>query len=325
MTSIIVPIYKAELYLRRCIQSIINQTYTDFELILVNDGSPDKSGIICDKYAKIDPRIKVIHKPNEGPSSSRNQGLSHASGEWIVFIDADDYVDPEYLATLHYCNPNNNIKLLVMEDNRHITIEGKETERKYSRYNNKLINIGEEQDYIVNNRLLHHFAIYGKLFSNEIIKTYKIKFNPKVKHCEDALFFHEYLLHIKQIYLSSSICYNYIIPSKEKYSISLNEHKSPEAIYELAKAYSELSNKLIERFHIEAYKNYSTEIMNMFINRYMQILLMKEFDDKPIKLPVLRYYHPQSPNNILFKYLTHYFPTNIYRLYEYLRTTIKMH
>lgn len=99
--SIITPVYKAEKYLRRCVDSILKQTYTDFELILVDDGSPDQSGAICDQYAEKDDRVRVIHQNNGGAAAARNTGLDAASGEWIAFIDSDDWVHPEYLWVLY--------------------------------------------------------------------------------------------------------------------------------------------------------------------------------------------------------------------------------
>ena len=99
--SVIVPVYKVEPYLHRCIDSILSQTFTDFELILVDDGSPDNSGAICDAYAIKDSRIRVIHQQNGGPSAARNAGLDHAfacsDSEWITFIDSDDWVHPQTL------------------------------------------------------------------------------------------------------------------------------------------------------------------------------------------------------------------------------------
>ncbi len=98
--SIIVPVYKVEEYLCRCIGSILEQTFTDFELILVDDGSPDNSGRICDEYAGKDARIKVIHKPNGGVSSARNAGLDIAGGGYIAFVDSDDWIHPCYFEYL---------------------------------------------------------------------------------------------------------------------------------------------------------------------------------------------------------------------------------
>lgn len=100
MISVIVPVYKAEKYIESCVQSILSQTYGDFELILVEDGSPDRSGEICDVLAKTDTRIRVIHKENGGAATARNAGLDAAKGEYIAFIDGDDCVHPKYLEFL---------------------------------------------------------------------------------------------------------------------------------------------------------------------------------------------------------------------------------
>lgn len=100
--SVIVPVYKAEAYLHRCVESIRNQTFYDLEIILVDDGSPDNCGAICDEYAKIDSRIKVIHKENGGASTARNRGLEIATGEYIGFVDSDDYIHPQMYQLLYY-------------------------------------------------------------------------------------------------------------------------------------------------------------------------------------------------------------------------------
>ncbi len=98
--SIIIPIYNVEKYLPTCIESFLSQTYTDFELLLIDDGSPDSCGQICDEYAAKDSRIRVFHKENEGVSRARNLGLDNARGEIISFVDADDWVTPSYCDTI---------------------------------------------------------------------------------------------------------------------------------------------------------------------------------------------------------------------------------
>lgn len=100
MISVIVPVYKVEKYLDKCVQSILGQTYSDFELILVDDGSPDDCPRLCDEYAQMDKRVKVIHKTNGGLSDARNMGVNQAKGEYVTFIDSDDYVSFDYLETL---------------------------------------------------------------------------------------------------------------------------------------------------------------------------------------------------------------------------------
>ena len=103
--SVIVPIYKVEKYLNRCVDSILHQTFTDFELILVDDGSPDNCGKMCDEYAEKDSRVVVIHKKNGGLSDARNKGLdwvfANSNSEYVVFIDSDDYIDERYLELLY--------------------------------------------------------------------------------------------------------------------------------------------------------------------------------------------------------------------------------
>lgn len=98
--SIIVPVYKAEPYIRKCIDSILSQTFTNFELLLIDDGSPDNCGKICDEYAELDARVHVFHKENCGVSAARNLGLDHAKGDYVCFIDSDDWIDPDMLETL---------------------------------------------------------------------------------------------------------------------------------------------------------------------------------------------------------------------------------
>lgn len=102
--SIIVPVYNAEKTLHRCTNSIINQLYQNWELLLIDDGSTDNSSVICDEYVRKDKRIRVFHKENGGVSSARNVGLDNAEGEWITFIDSDDWVENNYLSNLYQNN-----------------------------------------------------------------------------------------------------------------------------------------------------------------------------------------------------------------------------
>jgi len=120
--SVVVPIYKVEKYIHRCVDSILSQSFTDFELILVDDGSPDACGKICDEYAEKDSRIRVIHQKNGGLSAARNSGIDIAQGEWLSFIDSDDWVHPDYLRLLYEAAVENStdisIGLYVRTDGR---------------------------------------------------------------------------------------------------------------------------------------------------------------------------------------------------------------
>lgn len=101
LISIIVPVYNVEQYLKRCIDSLLAQTYSNFELLLINDGSTDNSPFICQEYVQQDSRIRLIHQENAGPSAARNKGIATAKGDYLTFIDSDDFVEADYLETLH--------------------------------------------------------------------------------------------------------------------------------------------------------------------------------------------------------------------------------
>ena len=120
--SIIIPIYNAEKSIEKCLDSINSQTYTNWEAIIIDDGSSDKSGIICDEYTIKDARFKVTHTKNVGASSARNKGIELATGDWITFIDADDYVDKEYLEVLtsNITSDNKTENILIVDDDREL-------------------------------------------------------------------------------------------------------------------------------------------------------------------------------------------------------------
>ena len=101
LISIIIPVYKVEQYLKECIDSIINQTYMNLEIVIVDDGSPDNCPLICDQYAALDKRIKVIHKKNGGLSDARNAGLNIITGDYVTFVDSDDVIHPEMINILY--------------------------------------------------------------------------------------------------------------------------------------------------------------------------------------------------------------------------------
>lgn len=114
LVSIIVPVYKVpEQYLRKCIESLINQNLQNIEILLVDDGSPDDCGEICDTYAKKDERIKVLHKENGGLSSARNYGCKYATGKWVMFVDGDDWIDPAMCKDMYYTGQENNVQLVM--------------------------------------------------------------------------------------------------------------------------------------------------------------------------------------------------------------------
>jgi len=115
LISVIVPVYNAEHFLKRCVDSIRSQTYKNFEIILIDDGSTDSSGMLCDNYQALDSRIRVIHKPNGGLSSARNAGLDICSGEYIAFVDSDDYIDSKMYESMLSCLEEENVDICVCQ------------------------------------------------------------------------------------------------------------------------------------------------------------------------------------------------------------------
>ena len=214
--SIIVPVYNIEKYLSQCIESIINQNYKNIEIILVNDGSTDKSGDICDSYSLKDNRIKVIHKKNEGVSIARNTGLKVATGEYIAFVDGDDLVHKDIYTKL--INVINNSKYdLVMcrfyrsffnEENKIEDEPLEEGEYERNEVFEKLILPMIGNDFKNTGKTLIMGAIWRCLYKKEIIKKNKIEF-PVINIAEDMLFHLNYLGYCNYVYVEKEPLYYY--------------------------------------------------------------------------------------------------------------------
>lgn len=200
--SVIVPIYNVEKYLSCCIDSILAQTYTDFELLLIDDGSSDGSGKICDEYAKKDIRIKVFHKENGGVSSARNVGLDNARGEWVAFVDSDDTLDVDFLR----------YSLLDIPDFVDIVfLSWAEKE------NGKIVYEKVLPDTVYDSGNLHKTfsetdivsmgVPWGRIYKMSVIQNYNLRFDIDLPISEDRLFFYEYIIHSRGILLRSHIGY----------------------------------------------------------------------------------------------------------------------
>ena len=199
--SIIVPVYNVEKYLNRCVESILSQSFKDFEVLLIDDGSTDKSGAICDEYAKKDNRVKVFHKENGGVSSARNVGLDEADGEWILFVDSDDNIDRYYLSKFHQDSD--------MEVQGAVTINSigniKEGELKY---NDAVVENQCAEDAILRGL---NTAPWAKCFCKSIIDTNDIRFDEDLSYGEDSIFIYKYLFFCSTIRYNSHIGYKYYI------------------------------------------------------------------------------------------------------------------
>lgn len=189
--SIITPVYKVEKYIDRCINSILNQTFSDWELILVDDGSPDNSGVICDDYAKKDTRIKVLHKANGGVSSARNLALAYATGEYVTFVDSDDWISPECLTTCMNEMRTNGVDILQFGFHK-INHEG---DIHYTRVlGSDVLSVDEYVEFDKFN-----LCAAGSIIKSSIIHNNCIKFIEGIKYAEDQLFLYNCMLYVSRI------------------------------------------------------------------------------------------------------------------------------
>lgn len=196
--SIIVPVYKVEQYIRRCLDSIVNQTFTDWECILVDDGSPDNSGKICDEYAEKDDRFRVFHQENAGVSAARNKGLDEARGEWISFVDSDDWVEKEMLKMMCSCAEQNKAEVVICGS----AIVNENKTKEILKLKDGWLNMPQDYEW-------HFNAPWGKLYSKNIIDMYNVKFPLGITLAEDLYFVFNILLYAKKIYGTTRKYYNY--------------------------------------------------------------------------------------------------------------------
>lgn len=204
MISVIIPIYKVEAYLEKCIESVRSQTYKDIEIILVDDGSPDNCGAVCDRYQKMDERIKVLHKENGGLSDARNKGLDIATGEYVLFVDSDDFIHPNMIELL-YCS--------LQETDADISVCGfKTVSEEYKISFDSGVKQGKREVFEgqeVMNQLQHKNLLtvvaWNKLYKRKLFADIRY---PKGKIHEDEFLTHQ-ILHLceRTVYISQELYY----------------------------------------------------------------------------------------------------------------------
>jgi glycosyltransferase involved in cell wall biosynthesis len=208
LISVIIPVYQAEKYLNQCIDSVLHQTFKDWELLLIDDGSTDKSGQICDDYAAKDSRIKVFHNQNKGVSEARNFGIDHANGKFISFIDSDDYVSNDYISVMLdkigdydclafsnriiYKDGTANIKELFNK----VFIGKEEVEQAL-----KILKIGRFGDQLG--------MPWNKLYRRDILNKYSIRFPNDIWFREDEIFAYRYTEYCNSLITISQCLYQY--------------------------------------------------------------------------------------------------------------------
>lgn len=260
--SIIVPVYNAEEYLPNCIDSILTQTFTDFELLLIDDGSTDNSGRICNKYAVKDSRVKVFHKQNGGASSARNVGLDNAKGEWIAFADADDWADCDWLYNFiqnldcdivvqgFYKHKNEKrTEFVVLTSNNPQYLP----RYNYFEYISTLFNMGNIG------------YLWCRLFKAKIIRENNIRFDNRITLCEDLEFIFNYLTKTQCSCIQTATCYHYKVPNfNVKYTNKQHSIISLKCFYNILNCYVSLVGYKDSPFVIS--------IINHYINCLIHIV-----------------------------------------------------
>ena len=209
LISVIVPIYKVEKYLSYCIESILKQSFTDFELLLIDDGSPDDCGVISDNWAKKDRRIRVFHQKNAGLSAARNKGLDNAIGRYAVFIDSDDYVDIDYLINLYRLLPDSQIGLgFTVQGYKRCQENGKAI--KSFNFFSHVYTQADIPSLFIGSEIYNMFSACAKLFDCCFLNKYHLRFNTALRFSEDVLFVLECMSCCDYISVGNKADYNYI-------------------------------------------------------------------------------------------------------------------
>ncbi len=221
LISVIVPIYNVEPYLKRCVESIQNQTYKNLEIILVDDGSPDNCGKMCDEFAVNDKRIKVVHRENGGLSAARNSGLDIATGDYVGFVDSDDYIENDMYRELFIAISENNVNIctcgcnVVDEEKKLIYSETWETLCKYS-----------DVEVVEKILLPLKTSLCNKLFQRDIIGHKRMPLN--VVYGEDLIFFTSLLCSSLQVVVIPYCGYNYVKHQNTITTSAFNSHSFDE-------------------------------------------------------------------------------------------------
>ena len=260
LISIIVPVYNVEDYLPRCIDSILKQSYSKLEIIIVDDGSTDNSSYICDEYMHKDSRIKVIHQQNAGVSVARNTALSIINGYYVAFVDSDDWIHPNYIEKMLYAIKMYNAELaccaykkVEYSDNFQFKNENQDE------FETKLILVNSSNNYLPG-----HGSACCKLFQSNIIKDYNLSFPIGIRYAEDYIFGCQYMMHCKRIVDMNIILYYYFQRATSA------THTFDIQYYQYAIKRTEWAIKLYSNIHEmpQTTKNmiFATEIVNNITN-----------------------------------------------------------
>ena len=206
--SIIVPVYNAEKTLGRCVESILGQEFSDLEVLLVDDGSTDGSGALCDGFAQRDPRVRVIHKENTGVSDTRNQGLALARGEYLQFLDSDDWITSDATKALVRAAREHECDLVISDFYR---VVGERVAHKGDIQEDAVLSREEYAAHMMERPADFYYGVlWNKLYRREIVERYHLRMNPDISWCEDFMFNLEYIRHASTFYALQVPIYYYV-------------------------------------------------------------------------------------------------------------------
>ena len=292
LISIIVPVYNVERYLEKCVNSIINQTYKNLEIILVDDGATDSSGNMCDELAKSDNRIKVYHKENGGLSDARNYGVERATGDYIGFVDSDDYIDSEMYEKLYEAIKKENVD--VAECSLKVIYPGKIelfTDEKYYKVLGKTEYL---EEYLTIKKIFG--SVWTKLIKSDVAK--KLVF-PKGKLYEDTYYAYDLIEKVDRYVIMNNPYYNYLMREN-----SITNAKFNPRILDLI--------EIVEKFHKTTYENYpglkeaaDCRKMYAYFSVLNSILLEENYRDNEYYSEILNYFKRNYISLLKNKYINY--------------------
>ncbi len=259
--SIIIPVYNAEKQLERCIESVLKQDYTDFELLLINDGSSDKSGDICERYATSDARIRVVHKENTGVSDSRNLGISMAKGEFLQFLDSDDWITPEATGLLVRGAEKFNCEMVIAEFYR---VVGERLARKGDIQEDIVMDREEFAVHMMNNPADFYYGVlWNKLYRRDIIVDNALRMDKEISWCEDFIFNMQYIRYVKKVYALQVPIYYYVRTKGSLVSQGMSISKTIQMKRTVFKCYKEFYKEV---FNEEDYEKCKLRVYRFLID-----------------------------------------------------------
>lgn len=318
MISIIIPVYNSEKYLEACIKSILNQSYTDFELLLINDGSSDNSGKICDRFASQDKRIRCFHRQNTGVGNTRNFGIEQARGEWICFIDSDDEVCKNYLSAFDTELTEADIVITGID---FINIQTNDLIRR-EQYKPEIINLKKD----CNTLIPYLFVGFpcGKAYRRKSLIEYNLQFPTDISFHEDHVFVLDCFLHSRTIEVKNDVTYIYRIDYSNQ---SLSKKKHPWQNHWAASNY--MFDRLFKIKDVFGFNEFSMQ--NIYTFAYAPVIsaIYDLYDSRCDKykrkeilqillkgnLPIKNYFFPKSGRGKLIKCLSQILPNGLLDLF----------